>query len=98
MCDQIANGPKIDVWAFGITLYAMAKGKYPFMDEFFPRLQAKVQAGEYEPIPFSLDEENQDILTLNELISNCLQVDRNKRWDMEQVLSSQFFSNSEEDM
>ena len=42
-CERAINGPKVDIWAFGVCLYALVKGKYPFMDEFIPRLQNESQ-------------------------------------------------------
>ncbi|KAM0682600.1 hypothetical protein MDAP_001831 [Mitosporidium daphniae] len=90
-CERVLNGPKADIWAFGVCLYALVKGKYPFMDEFIPRLQMKVKAGVYEPITYLPDVDERSLADLNQILECSLCVDRYKRWDIKQAISSAFF-------
>lgn len=90
-CEKIYNGPKADIWAFGVCLYALVKGKFPFMDEFIPRLQKKVQSGVFEHISVFSGIEEDELDELNELVCNSLMVNRNERWDIKQVMACNFF-------
>ena len=69
---------KADVWSFGVTLYYLATGKYPFYANGRKDI-LKLIMGETYTIPFDMNE------TIRNIIRNCLQIDPSKRMSFAQM-------------
>lgn len=79
--------PGVDVWAFGVCVYALIVGDRPFKNGFEPRLRMMIIKGEWKEemvLQGEGDEESRhDAL---EMLRNCLHMEANKRWTIEEVL------------
>lgn len=77
---------KVDVWAAGVTLYVMATGKTPFAGDKIDELYANISKGEFE-IPDNIRARP----TLCDLIQKLLDVDPERRADLDDVLEHPWF-------
>ena len=74
----------VDVWAAGITIYAMAAKTLPYYDENIVRVAEMIQT---EPIDFSLIKDE----TYNDLLVHMLDKDPSTRWNIRKCLEHQLF-------
>lgn len=87
--------PALDMWAFGICIFAMHTGFLPFRAPLQPRLKMKIEMGEWseeeflDSVPVKCDRER-GLMAL-EVVRGCLQVRPEKRWDVRMVLESRWF-------
>lgn len=84
--------PSVDVWAFGVIVFAIVVGSRPFQDPFAPRIQANILSGKWNQdiVLGGTDDEaiRQDRGNALQLIRGCLDMDPGRRWTIRQVLSS----------
>ena len=84
--------PSIDIWAFGVMIYALLTGDLPFRHAFLPKLQMMILKGDWDSA--ALDEACGDRRDASELVQNCLFMDSRLRWTIEDVQRCDFLGNS----
>lgn len=81
----------VDVWAFGVVIYALLVGDLPFQHPLQPRVQMMILAGEWDVEALIHAEgvkgQNEEVL---ELVHGCLQMQSSTRWAISQVLNSRW--------
>ena len=79
------NGTKVDIWSSGIVLYAMLCGFLPFEDPDNEKLYLKIIEGNFDYPPFLSKE-------VIDLISHILNVNPNKRYDINEIKKHFWFN------
>lgn len=84
--------PVVDIWAFGVVVYATLVGSRPFQHGFGPRLHASIVKGEWNHEAVLAgkedDPDRQDALFL---LRRCMDMDTNSRWTIRQILECAWF-------
>jgi serine/threonine protein kinase len=79
--------PTVDVWAFGVVVYATIAGSRPFQHGFAPRVQANIIKGEWDQQAVLANSTDlgarQEAL---QLMRGCLEMDTKARWTIRRVL------------
>ena len=79
----------VDIWAFGIVVYALLVGQLPFQHTFLPKLQMMILRGEWNELAVreapGLSGGVHDAL---EVIRGCLDMEVATRWSIRRVLES----------
>ncbi|KAI9683826.1 MAG: hypothetical protein M1829_004160 [Trizodia sp. TS-e1964] len=75
----------LDVWAFGVLLYALLTGDLPFRHTFQPRVAMLILRGEWDQSAVGRSGEE-----ARELLSGCLNKEVEARWSVGEVLESRF--------
>ncbi|PLB35482.1 protein kinase [Aspergillus candidus] len=92
-CGIIA--PSVDMWAFGVVLFAVLVGSRPFQDPFAPRIQNCIINGIWDKnAVLGADDElpgRQQREFALEVIAGCLDMNPTSRWTIRDVLSSRWF-------
>ena len=89
--------PVVDMWAFGVVMYALLVGDLPFQHVFQPRVQMMILAGEWdahalETAPGVVGYEDEVL----EFMHACLDMRSEDRWKISQVLSSRWLKGMQE--
>ena len=97
-----AVNPAVDIWAYGVCIYALVVGNRPFQDSFQPRVTMSILRGEWnmdilkekarssQARPTSQSQERDQGEGLVDLISGCLIMDQDERWNIRDVISSKW--------
>lgn len=85
--------PVVDMWAFGVVVYATLVGSRPFQHGFGPRLHASIIKGEWnrDAVLAGHEDDPSRQEALN-LICHCLDKDTASRWTIRQALGCNWFS------
>ncbi|KAI9833273.1 MAG: hypothetical protein M1826_000186 [Phylliscum demangeonii] len=87
--------PAMDMWAFGVVLFALVVGDLPFRHTFLPRVQMMILKGEWDAhavryaagMTSGAGDEGEYAV---ELLHGCLEMVPDRRWTAGQVLASAF--------
>lgn len=74
----------VDIWAYGVCLYSLIVGSRPFQDAFQPRVVMAILAGDWDRERLVLKGGD----AVHDLVSSCLEMDENQRWDIDRVVDS----------
>lgn len=84
-------GPVVDIWAFGVVVFALVVGSRPFQHSFKPRVQMNILAGHWDKeAVIGEDHNSQARLDALDLINGCLEMDPAKRWTIQDVMRARW--------
>lgn len=86
----------VDVWAFGVVIYALMVGDLPFQHSLQPRIRTMILAGEWNQEALlraaRASERENDMM---EFMNGCLDMDASSRWKISNVLYSRWLNGCE---
>lgn len=87
----------VDIWAYGVVIYALLVGSLPFQHSFQPRVQMLILAGQWdvealENAAGCAGYEDEVV----EFVSRCLDMQSEDRWTIGQVLRSRWLHGCQE--
>ncbi|KAL8795134.1 MAG: hypothetical protein Q9195_002431 [Heterodermia aff. obscurata] len=79
----------VDIWAFGVVIYALLVGDLPFQHTFQPKVQMMIQAGEWDAgalraAPGVGEQGRED--EVEDVVAGCLCMSSEERWTVGEVL------------
>lgn len=87
----------VDIWAYGVVIYALLVGDLPFQHMFQPRVQMMILAGEWDmpalETAAGVIGYEEEVL---ELMSGCLEMESERRWTIAHVLKSRWLDGCQE--
>ena len=87
----------VDVWAYGVVIYALLVGDLPFQHTFQPRVQMKILAGEWDIAALEaaagVGGYEEEVV---EFVSCCLDMESDSRWTIARVLKSRWLQGCQE--
>lgn len=87
----------VDMWAYGVVIYALLVGDLPFQHMFQPRVQMMILAGEWDVTAL---ETAAGVIgyeeAVLELMSGCLEMESERRWTIAHVLKSRWLDGCQE--
>ena len=78
-------GFESDAWAFGVMLYVMLMGKFPFKHGSEAKEKELIQSGCFDVDGLTYVDGVSKYAALKEIICGCLEVDPSKRWTITQI-------------
>lgn len=83
--------PAVDIWAFGVVVFALIVGSRPFQHSFKPRVQMNILAGQWDKeAVIRVENDSQARRDALDLINGCLEMDPTKRWTIHDVLRARW--------
>lgn len=87
----------VDIWAFGVVLYALLVGDLPFQHTFQPRVQMKILAGEWDEQALKTAQGTMGMEDeVLDIVHGCLDMNSDERWDISMVLKSGWLKGCQE--
>lgn len=87
----------VDMWAYGVVVYALLVGTLPFQHTFQPRVQMLILAGQWDSEALEkaagCGGYEEEVL---EFVSRCLEMKSEDRWTIGQVLRSRWLQGCQE--
>lgn len=91
--------PALDIWAFGVCVFAMLTGDMPFRHSLQPRVIEMIVAGQWDreavrkalSTSTATDASEEYTEQVLDVLDGCLEVDPQLRWTISDVLSSEWF-------
>ena len=88
----------VDMWAFGVVLYALHVGDLPFNHTFQPKLQMMIAKGDWDVEKFRnaqafVGDDGMAMMALS-VVKGCLCKNVERRWTIDRVLESEWLEHS----
>lgn len=96
--------PVVDIWAYGVVMYAICTGDLPFQHVFQPRVQMMILAGEWDQVKLENCRAAQEVggrhserqEEIMEFVTGCLDMRSEQRWNVGMVLGSRWLRGMQE--
>lgn len=87
----------VDMWAYGVVVYALLVGNLPFQHTFQPRVQMLILAGQWdaEALETAAGCRGHEDEVL-EFVGCCLEMQSEDRWTIGQILRSRWLHGCQE--
>lgn len=89
--------PVVDIWAYGVVMFALLVGDLPFQNIFQPRVQMMILAGEWDMAALRRAE---GVVGYEEealgFVAGCLEMESDDRWTIAKVLKSRWLDGCQE--